>query len=455
MYTGPTIITDGLQCYFDADNLKSYNPSSINDPNLLDIGTWIPGYSTPALNYFSLNGSAAENNKYVGLDPFGEKTMIWEANTEGDSSSNGGWDNGRVFNIDPTKTYRFSTWVHRSILGNGNFYLGMYANSSGGTLLSGITRTTGLTGSTNTYFYIEDGTNLDDGWVLIVSHLWPNGSGAGAKHTDTGRYTIAGGKISNVNFVDYIIPDNTAHIYHRSYLYYATTIPTQQRWCYPRIDLCDGTEPTVAELLSGYPNQNQFQIKDLSNNSKFINLGNRLKFENNSFKFISETAKPNFISMDVSGHTSGTTTVEIVFKRLSVASRQTLISFNKNNINSYALFEVGIDANDTNLMIYKGDGSSYSGYSPVFAANGYSSLRYNVCTFVINGSSISTYINGTFILTWVNTQYYDFDKIILGCRYGGSQQLIGNIKSFKFYDRVLSQSEITQNFNATKSRFGL
>lgn len=455
MYTGPTIITNGLQCYFDADNTKSFNPSNINDTNLLDIGTWLGGYSTPGSSYFTLNGSTTENNKYIGLDPFGEKTIIWEANTEGDFASSGGWDNGKVYNIDPTKTYRFSTWVHRSILGNGNFYFGLYEYNSSFTVLSGITRTTGLTGSTNTYFYIEGGTNLDDGWVLIVAHLWPNESGVGALHTDTGRYTIAGGKISSSSFVDFIIPDGTAHIYHRSYLYYATTIPTQQRWCYPRIDLCDGTEPTIAELLSGTPNQNQFQIKDLSNNSKFINLGNRLNFEDNSFKFISDTSKPNYISLEVSGHTSGTTTVEIVFKRTSISTRQSVISFNKNNVNSYTIFELDVEANDANLIIFRGDGSSYTNNNPSFSSLGYSSLNYNVYTFVINGSSISTYINGNFITTWVNAQYYDFDKIILGCRYQGSQQLIGNIKSFKFYDRALTQEEITQNFNATKSRFSL
>ena len=29
MYTGPNIITNGLQCYFDADNIKSYNPNQL------------------------------------------------------------------------------------------------------------------------------------------------------------------------------------------------------------------------------------------------------------------------------------------------------------------------------------------------------------------------------------------------------------------------------------------
>lgn len=456
MYTGPTIITDGLQCYFDADNTKSFNPSNINDTNLLDVGTWLGGYSIPSNNYFTVNGSFTENNKYIGLDPFEEKTMIWEANTEGDFGANGGWDSGRVFNIDITKTYRFSTWVHRSIVGNGHFYFGLYARDSVSNLLSGITRTTGLTGSSNTYFWVDNnGANINSEWTLVVAHVWPNGSGAGAIHVDTGRYTISGGFINNSGFVDYIIPDSTAQLHHRSYLYYSTTIPTQQRWCYPRIDLCDGTEPTIAELLSGTPNQNQFQIKDLSNNSKFINLGNRLNFEDNSFKFITDTAKPNYISLESSGHTSGNTTVEIVFKRTGIAGRQNLISFNKNNVNSYTIFEACIENNDTHIILFRGDGSAFNTSSPVFAANGYSSLRYNVCTFTISGSSISTYVNGNFISTWTNAQYYDFDKIILGTRYQGAQQLLGNIKSFKFYDRVLSQSEITQNFNAIKSKFSL
>jgi len=43
----------------------------------------------------------------------------------------------------------------------------------------------------------------------------------------------------------------------------------------------------------------------------------------------------------------------------------------------------------------------------------------------------------------------------IGTFFAGSSYLIGNLYSFKLYNRPLRSSEILQNYNATKSRFGL
>lgn len=454
MITGPNIIKDGLVVYFDADNLKSYNPSNINDTNLLDIGTWIPGYSIPSPNYFSLNGEVDENNKYIGLDPFGEKTIIWESNGTGDNGADGGWDNAMVYNIDTTKTYRFSTWVHRSILGNGNFYLGFYVNDLGGALLSATRRTNTAVTTTNPYFYFENGATLND-WTLVVGHLWPVGTGQGDNHTDSGRYRIDGGKISSSGFVDYILPNGSYRISHRSYLYYSTIIPTQQRWCYPRIDICDGNEPTINDLLNGIPNQNQYQIKDLSGNGNYINLGNKLNYSNNSFRLDNSTLKPDYITAFVTGDTSLNFSFELVFKRDNTSSRKTFISFQKDNRNSYDILECCIETNDASIILFRGNGSSYQTRSIGFSSQGFSSLNYNLYTFNVSGQTITVYVNGVNIGSWTNESYYDFDKVLLGIRYMGSQGLNGNIKLFKYYNRTLSTTEILQNYNATKSRFGL
>lgn len=44
---------------------------------------------------------------------------------------------------------------------------------------------------------------------------------------------------------------------------------------------------------------------------------------------------------------------------------------------------------------------------------------------------------------------------IAGWRLGTSYHIPMNLGAFRVYNRVLSQTEITQNFNATKTRFGL
>ncbi len=78
-------------------------------------------------------------------------------------------------------------------------------------------------------------------------------------------------------------------------------------------------------------------------------------------------------------------------------------------------------------------------------------------TFLENGSgTVSLYINGNFIdssgLTAPNTVGNTF---YLGYYAASSNYLNGTIYNTKIYNRVLSATEIAQNYNAQKSRFDL
>jgi hypothetical protein len=93
-----------------------------------------------------------------------------------------------------------------------------------------------------------------------------------------------------------------------------------------------------------------------------------------------------------------------------------------------------------------------------------SSLWYNICVTITNGSQ-KIYINGgTEII--VGTGSYDgavsgdnagehtlgtYNRP--GAGYGGYASV--SIASYRFYNRVLTDQEVTQNFNALKGRFGL
>jgi len=90
---------------------------------------------------------------------------------------------------------------------------------------------------------------------------------------------------------------------------------------------------------------------------------------------------------------------------------------------------------------------------------------YNVCcTVYINvasGTSIGKiYVNG--ILDIESETYTDVtqlntisDFLLLGNHAGTRYPLVGNISCFKIYNRILTDSEILNNFNALKSRFDL
>jgi hypothetical protein len=82
-------------------------------------------------------------------------------------------------------------------------------------------------------------------------------------------------------------------------------------------------------------------------------------------------------------------------------------------------------------------------------------LRYITVT-INNTNLISFYINGVFNISvqGSNIPLYVGNKTI-GSRSDGLTPLKGNIYNTQLYNRVLSATEILQNFNTTKGRFGL
>ena len=82
-----------------------------------------------------------------------------------------------------------------------------------------------------------------------------------------------------------------------------------------------------------------------------------------------------------------------------------------------------------------------------------------------DGTDQKLYINGVFQGSFGSTgnMVYDLNntKFVIGMNYDGfgydsgiNGDGVGEISIVQFYDRALNQSEISQNFNATKSRYG-
>jgi len=271
---------------YDGDYEGVWHLNERLDNNVIDPSTWT--VSTGSAIGFTRNGDETENYRILSNDPFGEETVIWEARPTAVSGADGGW-NGAIFNIDNTKTYRFSTWVKRDVQGStGRFYLGTKGFNSAEEAIGVIDRGTGAT-NTNPYFWYSSSppnTELPTGtWVLVVGHIWPAGSGTGSVHTDSGRYNTAGSKFGTIHR-DYVWSTNNVKSRHRSYLYYSTDASTRQQWAYPRVDIIDGTEPSIADLISDAPSDvidssgNVYEGKvvgaDITTDSP---LGNALAFD--------------------------------------------------------------------------------------------------------------------------------------------------------------------------------
>jgi hypothetical protein len=88
----------------------------------------------------------------------------------------------------------------------------------------------------------------------------------------------------------------------------------------------------------------------------------------------------------------------------------------------------------------------------------FSRNTWSHCSMVKNGTSLSMYLNGildsthTVAITVPNS----FGNLVIGGNpQNGSQWYSGSISNIKMYNRALSATEIQQNYNTLKRRFGL
>jgi hypothetical protein len=81
---------------------------------------------------------------------------------------------------------------------------------------------------------------------------------------------------------------------------------------------------------------------------------------------------------------------------------------------------------------------------------------YNIGFTLVNGGLLQFYLNGIQdgSVSPV-TRTYGSDSLIMGDSRSSLYALNGNVANSQIYNRALSASEIFQNYNATKGRFGL
>jgi hypothetical protein len=225
-------------------------------PLLLNYTQWENG-QTGSVGMFGQNGDG--NKRVLGTDPWGKETVLWEVSEQDASSdADGGW-NASYVNVDPDYYYRFSTWIRRPVVGSGSTYFGCHGSPAVLNLSNGAS-------NTNPYFWSGGFSHRD--WVLIVGHIHPQGTVAGSPmHPDSGFYSVEQGRFGNIS-IDFIFANGTTSARHRSYLYYSTDTSTVQQWVYPRMDKCDGTEPTIADLLAGHDSRNEDFVRSLNGTEK-------------------------------------------------------------------------------------------------------------------------------------------------------------------------------------------
>ena len=91
----------------------------------------------------------------------------------------------------------------------------------------------------------------EDEWVLIVGHVHPSSSTNTSRHADSGIYSLCAGRINDVDEDFRWLPE-TVQSLHRAFLYDDDDENAVQQFVYPRVDILDGTEPSLDELLYGF-----------------------------------------------------------------------------------------------------------------------------------------------------------------------------------------------------------
>lgn len=444
----------------DPSNFKG--TSFPRDRNILDYSTWqLNGTSASG---FSRNGLSSENIIISGTGPFGETTLIWEARpSDSTSNSDGGW-NSSSFSIDNTKLYRFSVWVRRTVYVDGRFYFGTRGYGS----TNGVLGRDNGNNSTNPYYYVtSDPPSFsqmpDNEWMLIVGHNWPAGSGTGAEHSDSGRYTISSGRIGNITS-DYVWREETTTAMHRSYLYYTANNTPRQQWVYPRVDLIDGTEPSVQDLLDG----NSRDIKNKVNRSQQFFIANNAKVRrygtlpsSRNYAVDLDGADDHIdLGSDITYKTTGGWTVETVVNFDSVPGSY-------NNTTSPGNF-IGADSityNSWYWSVLSGKLALWN-ISPGTWRYGSTTIQSNTwyhTTLVCqpSGTSYQMYLNG--IAEGGNHTTYSWNSSYAGLkiRYvgqgnsGNPRRINGQIGYFKVTTEAMSNEEVYNSFNSIRRRFNL
>ena len=238
-------------CQWDGVSFAQLHPGA-QPGNLLNTKAWTVG-TTGSQNNFGAQAVAAANAIFLANStvpgPYGGTEPVWQvapdASTAAVNGYQGGWVNtGDLIGIDSSKTYRFVAWVR--VGGSaiaGNIYLGTNTDSN-------VCAVGTQTVNSNPYFVpAQSTTTLVSGrWYLMVGIV--HGSGyPGANSGVGGIYDPTTGAQILVG-TDYNWLAGATATNHRCFLFGVSSTTTRAYFARPRVELLDGSEPTIQALLA-------------------------------------------------------------------------------------------------------------------------------------------------------------------------------------------------------------
>jgi hypothetical protein len=447
---GPNIVKKiNLKTVLDAADVNSMLPMS----TFLNMSPWTIGNG--GVGNYSGNGNYNENERLLGTDPWGNSAIVWQSNPSGDGNPDGGWNNG-YYGIDRTKLYRWSVWVKRTSSTSGGYsYLGLYG--SGGTW--GVERLDNGANEGNPYWECAGtGVYTQNQWYLMVGHCYPAGTTGipGNKHPDTGRYTINGrdGDLNYCNIGGDVrwLSDSTVGL-HRTYHYYCGDNTTHLQWYDPRFEICDGTEPTISELLSNPATL----FRDISGNRIKGTLQNGVQQDKSNLGAMIFDGTDDYINIGAGtglNQFSGDFTISLWAMRTAGGSYGNLIGdYYTNSTATTGEWQLMMGPN-SEFNFYKVG----PGYVINNVASGFSNYTWINVVVTRIGTAVTMYANGNIIATGTDSTSYGTVTGNLNIGIDGnnsSEPFPGKIANIQILQTALTTAEVKQNYNQYKSRFNL
>lgn len=414
----PSIVTDGLILSLDAANRKSYVGAA--PASLINTDSWT--ISSGSVAGYNQNGNTAENTRLYDIDPWGNQSIVWGTYASGDGNADGGWNTDYPA-IDSTKLYRFSVWVRRtSATSSGTFYFG--TGGGGGE----VRRTDNSATQGNPYWECQNtGVLTQNQWYLVCGHIYPHFTTYAGKHPNTGYFTVAGGttKVMETNGCnigqDLKWDSASTSAVHRTYHYYCGDATTRLQFMAPRLDLCDGNEPSISELLT---NGNSVW-KDLSGKANHHVVFNTPSYASRAFNI---TESNYFQRTSALNGVSTACTVVIWYK--TTDGQELWVRGNS----SGALY---LSASDGGNYYHEGAGTP---------------TNYIDTAVLVNPTA---YRNGQYHMWEAKNVNFSAWTTFDWFGYTGAWNMTGTVAAIMVYNRTLSAAESAQNFQAIRGRYSI
>jgi hypothetical protein len=281
----------------------------------------------------------------------------------------------------------------------------------------------------NPYWECEGtGALTQNVWYLVCGHIYPYFTTVTGRHPDTGMFTIANGptKVRDINGCNIgqdlkWAPGSTTAL-HRTYHYYCGDSTTRLQFAFPRIDLCDGSQPSIQELLT-------------AGESRWMDLSGR----GNHHEMLGGT--PSNVS------SAFPITESNYFKRAATLT----------GVSSTCTVVMWYKTSDSQELWVRGNSSggyylSASAGGDYYHSNCGSPTNYIDTNVVTNPSPYRT--NAYHMWEAKNVDFSGWSTFEW-FGYAGGWAMTGTLAAIMVYNRALTAEESRLNYNALRSRYGI